>query len=65
MKRWLFFTVVVGLLACDNNAKVEAQADSLGKIKDSVKAKGERTLKDVKDKISDLQKRDSVSKTIK
>jgi hypothetical protein len=72
MKRWLVLFFAFSLVACDNNAKVEAKADSLkqeldtsfGKIKDSVKAKGERTLDAVKGKLDDLRtKKDSVRDT--
>ena len=73
MKRCvLVLLVAVHLLACDNSARVESKADSLkqeldtslGKIKDSVKAKGERTLDAVKEKIDDLRNRkDSVRET--
>lgn len=69
----LVLLVAVSLVACDNSARVESKADSLkqeldtslGKIKDSVKAKGERTLDAVKEKIDDLRTRkDSVRGTI-
>lgn len=69
----LVLLVAVSLVACDNSARVESKADSLkqeldtslGKIKDSVKAKGERTLDAVKEKIDDLRTRkDSVRDTI-
>jgi hypothetical protein len=73
MKRCvLVLLVAVYLLACDNSARVESKADSLrqeldtslGKVKDSVKAKGERTLDAVKEKIDDLRSRkDSVRDT--
>jgi hypothetical protein len=72
MKRWLVLFFAFSLVACDNNAKVEAKADSLkqeldtsfGKIKDSVKAKGERTLDAVKGKLDELRtKKDSVRDT--
>ncbi|WP_121354903.1 hypothetical protein [Flavisolibacter nicotianae] len=70
----LFSLLVLSLAACDNSAKVESKADSLkqeldtslGKIKDSVKAKGERTLDAVKAKIDDLRSvKDSVRDTLK
>lgn len=57
-----------GLVACNNNGISAKRADSLKqeldtsfeKIKDSVKAKGERTLESVKEKLEDLNnKRDS------
>lgn len=69
----LVLLMAVSLVACDNSARVESKADSLkqeldtslGKIKDSVKAKGERTLDAVKEKIDDLRTRkDSVRDTI-
>lgn len=73
MKKWLpLLLVVFSLTACDNSAKVEAKADSLkqeldtslGKIKDSAKAKGERTLDAVKEKLDELRmKKDSVRDT--
>jgi len=71
---FLLSLLVLSLAACDNNAKVESKADSLkqeldtslGKIKDSVKAKGERTLDAVKAKIDDLRSaKDSVRDTLK
>ena len=75
MKRtvWLVM-VVLGFAACDNSGRVEARGDSLkreldtslGKIKDSVKAKGERTLDAVKEKLDGLgKKKDTVSDTAK
>jgi hypothetical protein len=75
MKRkvWLVM-MVLGLAACSNNGKIEIKTDSLkqeldtslGKIKDSVKAKGERTLDAVKEKLDGLgNKKDSVRDTTK
>ncbi len=64
--------VVWGLAACANSAKSESKADSLkqeldtslGKIKDSVKAKGERTLEAVKEKLRSVKvKMDPASDT--
>lgn len=54
--------VVFCLMACDNSAKVETKADSLKekldttleKLGDSAKAKGERTLKAIKEKVRDI-----------
>lgn len=59
----------LALASCDNSGRVEGKADSLkneldtslGKIKDSVKAKGERTLDAVKEKLDELgEKKDTV-----
>ena len=75
MKKTIWLAVVVlGLTACDNNGKIEIKTDSLkqeldtslGKIKDSVKAKGERTLDAVKEKLDDLgKKKDTNADTAK
>lgn len=54
--------VVFWLVACENSAKVELKADSLKenldttleKIGDSAKAKGERTLEAIKEKVRDI-----------
>lgn len=72
MREKLFlFALVLGLAACDNSSKVEIKADSLkqrldtslGKLKDSVKTKGERTLETVKEKIEELKnKKDTTNK---
>ena len=57
------------MAACDNDGKVVSKADSLkesldttlDKIGDSARAKGERTLEAIKEKVADLgEKRDSV-----
>ena len=70
---WLVM-MVLGLTACDNSVKVEVKTDSLkqkldtslGKIKDSVKAKGERTLEAVKEKLDSLgNKKDTLKDTAK
>jgi len=69
---WLLM-VMLGLVACNNNAKLEIRTDSLkqeldttlGKVKDSVKAKGERTLDAVKEKLDALgNKKDTVRDTV-
>ena len=75
MKKCVWLVMMVwGLVACDNNVKVEVKTDSLkqeldtslGKIKDSVKAKGERTLDAVKEKLEGLgNKKDTVKDTAK
>lgn len=69
MKLFIFLMIVtLGFAGCDNGAKIEVNADSLGrkldttlgKVKDSVEAKGKRTFDAVKDKINGLRvKRDS------
>lgn len=61
MKKFLPFVLLVGLFACNDNAKVEAKADSLGKeidtlfkkaissdTVDSVESKGGRLLDSLK-----------------
>lgn len=70
MKVCFLFLVAVGLFSCNNDVRVEIKTDSLKKsldtslekIKDSVKAKGERTLDNVTDKIKSLKKEDSISR---
>ena len=62
---------MLGLIGCDNSGKVEIKTDSLrksldvdlDKLGDSAKAKGERTLEAIKDKVNDLgNKADSARK---
>ena len=75
MKILVWLVMVVFLLtACNNSGRTDAKGDSLkqeldtslGKIKDSVKAKGERTLDAVKEKLDGLgNKKDTVVDTVK
>lgn len=70
MKRcFLLVMMIYGLWACDNSATAERKADSLKqkldtgltRLQDSVKAKGERTLDAVKEKLNHLgNKKDTV-----
>lgn len=70
---WLAM-MVLGLAACGNSGRVEVKTDSLkleldtslGKVKDSVKAKGERTLEAVKAKLDSLgNKKETLKDTAK
>lgn len=69
MRKCLLLVLILGLLSCDSTVKVEVKTDGLKqkldtgfeKIKDSAKAKGERTLDKLKEKVDKLGEKDTLT----
>lgn len=69
MQKSFFLVLFLGLVSCDNGVTVEVKTDSLKqkldtgfeKIKDSAKAKGERTLDKLKERVDRLGEKDTLT----
>lgn len=66
MKKLGFLSILAMLMACNNTATLENKADSLAKHVDSAGEKlwdsGKKDVKQLKEKIKDQFKKDSVTK---